>query len=135
MNKINPLHIGALLLVLLVFFIFKLSGVKSELTQTKELYSQTRTIAEDLNGLKKVYTDKQNIKKSINRVLRQSSLRSAKIEKKLTRTGMILSSVSMDKNALNSFMSKILNGSYMIYGMKIKKLDEHRVSMKLEIRW
>ena len=135
MNKINPLHIGVLLIVFLAFFVFKLSGIKSELIQTKELYAQTRTAAQDLNGLKKVYADKQKIKKSINRVLRQSSLRSAKIEKKLTQTGIILSSTSMDKNALNSFMSKILNGSYLIYGMKIKKLDAHRVSMKLEIRW
>lgn len=135
MNKINPLHIGLLLIVLLVFMIFQLSKVKTELGQEKDTYNQTRTLALDLYGLKKVYTNKQQIQKSINRILRLSALRSAKIEKKLTRSGVILSSLSMDKYAVNAFMSKILNGSYMIYSMKIKKLDANKVALKVEIRW
>jgi len=134
-NKINPLHIGLLLIVLLVFMIFQLSKVKTELGQEKDTYNQTRTLALDLYGLKKVYTNKQQIQKSINRILRLSALRSAKIEKKLTRSGVILSSLSMDKYAVNAFMSKILNGSYMIYSMKIKKLDANKVALKVEIRW
>lgn len=135
MNKINPLHIGVLLLVLLVFFMFKLSGVQQKLKDTKHHYIQTQTVAEELSGLKKEYANKQNIQKSINRILQNSALRTANITKKSTRKGLILSADSMDRVALNFFMSKILNGTFMIKGMQIKKLDEHHVSMNLEIQW
>ena len=135
MNKINPLHIAALLLVLLAFFMLKLSGVKTELAETKKLYTQTRTVAQDLAGLKKAYANKQNTQRSINRILKQPSLRSVNIEKKSTRKGLVLSAAKMDRIALNSFFSKILNGTFMIKGVQIKKIDENYASMRLEIQW
>ena len=48
---------------------------------------------------------------------------------------MIISSQSMDKVALNSLMSKILNGSYNVRSMKIKRLSDTNVNFSMEIQW
>ena len=135
MNRINPLHIGALLIVILAFFIFKLGKAKEELHDANILYKETLTLSTELVGLREVYGDKNSIKKSINRILHQSSLRSANIVKKVTSTGLKISSESMDRRALNSLMGKMLNGSYNIASLKIKRLSDKTASLKMEIRW
>jgi len=135
MNRINPLHIGALLIVVFAFFIFKLGKAKEELHHVNILYKETLTLSTHLVGLRDVYRDKNAIKKSINRILYQPSLRSAKVVKKITSTGLKISSESMDKRALNSLMGRILNGSYNITLLKIKRLSDKSASLKMEIKW
>jgi len=135
MNRINPLHVGGLLIMILIFLIFKLSGVKNELLEVKNDYKETLIIANELNELSKIYSDKQELKKSLNRVLRQSSLRSAYISKKFGKSSVVISSESMTQTAINSFMTKILNGSYNIVSFKIKRLSAKNVSLKMEIKW
>ncbi len=135
MNRINPLHIGALLVAILLFSIFKLSSVKSELAEVKLDYKETEILATKLSGLKSVYADKKAVKKSLTRVLKLSSLRSANIEKKSKKNSVVLSCASMDKNALNALMGKLLNGAYQINSFKIKKLSESKVSLIMEIKW
>jgi len=135
MNRINPLHIGALLVVVLLFSIFKLSGAKSDLSEVKAEFRETQELATKLSGLKSTYADKKSVKKSLERVLKISSLRSANIVKKSTKGAIVLSSSSMDKNALNSLMGKLLNGAYQINSFKIKKLSDSKVSFEMEIKW
>ena len=135
MNRINPLHIGALLFVVLLFSIFKLSGAKSDLSEIKIDYKETQILATKLSGLKATYGNKKSVKKSLSRVLNLSSLRSANIAQKSHKSSVILSSASMDKNALNSLMGKLLNGAYQINSFKIKKLSDSKVSFEMEIKW
>jgi len=135
MNRINPLHIGALLLVVLLFSIFKLSSAKSDLVEVKAQFKETQELVTKLSGLKSVYADKKSVKKSLSRVLNLSSLRSANIVQKSRKNGVTLSAASMDKNALNSLMGKLLNGAYQINSFKIKKLSDSKVSFEMEIKW
>ncbi len=135
MNRINPLHVGALLVVILIFVVLKLNGAKEELQDTKSSYEETLTIATELNGLSEIYSDKKDVKKSLTRILKQSSLKSANIDKKFGKSSVVISSESMDKTALNSLMGKILNGSYDVTALKIKRLSDIHVSLKMEIKW
>jgi len=135
MNRINPLHIGALIIVILAFFIFKLGEAKKEYHDVNVQYKETLKLSTELVGLREVYGDKNSIKKSLNRILHQSSLRSANIIKKVTSTGLKISSESMDRRALNSLMGKMLNGSYNIASLKIKRLSDKTASLKMEIKW
>lgn len=135
MKTINPLHIIGLLFVVLVFFIVKLNEANSELFEAKKAYEETRSLSISLKKLKNVYLDKKSVKKSITTLLRQGSLKSAKITQTITPSSIKLSSQSMDKIALNSLMSKILNGSYNVYVFKIKRLSETRASFSMEIKW
>lgn len=135
MSQINPLHIAALLVALLAFLFFTLSGVKSDLVEEKALYLQSEKLAVQLSGLKDVYADKRNIQKSIERLLSQRSLKSAALESKKYKNSIKVSSKSMDAKALNSLMGKILNGSYNVSELKIKRLSETKASLEMEIKW
>jgi len=135
MNRINPIHIAILLVVILAFIIMKLHDAKEELAQNKESYQKTLVLADKIKGLQSSYFNKIKIQKSLERLLRQSSLRSANITKKVTNSGILLTSESMDIKALNLLMGKILNGAYNISNLKIKRLNNEKASLKLEIKW
>ena len=135
MNQINPLHIGGLLLTLLVFLMLQLSDVKAELAEAKSEFAKSEKVAVDLSSLKAVYANKKRTKRALERILSQRSLRSAGLEIKRTKEFVKISSPSIDTRALNFLMGKILNGSYKISELKIKKLSETKASLLLEIKW
>jgi len=135
MNHLNPLHIGLLLIVILLFLSSKLIESKTEFLEAKNSYNETQKVAITLSALKKVYADKQRLKKSLYRILQLSSLRSADILKTTKKSEIILSSKSMEKKALNSLMGKILNANFNIKILKIKKLSDKKASLYMEIKW
>ncbi len=135
MNRINPIHIGILLVVILVFLAVRLGTLKTELAEAKSEYKKTEQMASKLVGLKKAYGEKNGVKKSIKKVLSLPQLRSAKIEQKVKKSSIVISSVKMDKNALNSLMGKLLNGAYNISSFKVKKLSQNSASFEMEIKW
>lgn len=135
MNQINPLHVGALLVAFIAFLLFTLSSMKTEMTEEKTLYETSEKLAVDLSSLKDVYADKKKTKRAIDRVLSQSSLKTAALDVKHEKSSVRISSKSIDTKALNALMGKILNGSYNITELKIKKLSETKASLKMEIKW
>ncbi len=135
MNRINPVHVAILLLVILAFLLMKLSVVKSDLEQAESEYKKTQEVASKIVGLKKAYGEKSHVKKSLDKILSLSQLKSAKLEKKIKKNSIVISSGSMNKKALNTLMGKILNGAFNISTFKIKKLTQNSVSLEMEIKW
>ena len=135
MNRVNPLHIGVLLCVVFIFVVFNLSKAKSELDEVKNSYRDTMKVATKLQALNEIYSDKQSVEKSLNRLLKQSSIKSAKIQKKIGTSSIVLVSKSINKTALTSLMAKVLNGSYNIVSLKIKRLSNKNASLEIEIKW
>ena len=135
MNRINPMYIGALLVVVLIVLVIKLSSLQGELLEAKGEYKKTEKIASKLVGLKKAYGEKSSVKKSINKILALSQLKSANIEQKVKKSSIVISSLKMDKNALNTLMGKLLNGAYNITSFKVRKLSPNSVSFDMEIKW
>lgn len=135
MKNVNPLHILALLFVVLIFLYVKLSSAKTELSDAKESYQETLALSSELRSLKETYGDKKSVQKAIAIILKQHSLKSAKIKKTTGSSSITLHSQSMDKVALNSIMSKILNGSYNVRSYTIKRLRDTKVSFTMEIQW
>lgn len=135
MNQVNPLHIGALLLTVLLFLFFKLNTFKEELLDAKLQYQESKKVAVKLNALEDVYGDQKKIRSSIERILRQPSLKSANVVKKITKDSIKISAKSMNADALNSLMGKVLNGSYNISLLEIKKLGDDTASLEMEIKW
>lgn len=135
MKTVNPLHILVLLIVLLVFILFKLNEAKDELLQSKETYLETLTIVTGLNTLSKYYLDKEHVKRSLGMILKQGSLKSAKIQQSIKGSTVTLSSQSMDRKALNFLLSKVLNSPYTIHTLQIKKLSDVKASFIMEIKW
>lgn len=135
MNQINPLHIGALLLVFIMFLFFKLSGIKEELVEAKQEYKVSQKLALNVSSLKSVYENKRRTKTAIERVLHQRLLQSANFKIQREKDAIKISSQSIDASALNFFMGKILNGTYDIRVLKIKKLSQTTASLEMEILW
>jgi len=135
MNRVNPLHIGIALLLILLILVFKLNSAKSELSQAKESYKQTNKLATELTALKSVYGDKGKSKISILKILKIPALKVAEIKQNIKKSSINISSESMDIKALNILLGKLLNGAYNITMLDVKKLSETKVSLKLEIKW
>jgi len=135
MNRINPLYAGIALVVLLIFVLFNLSNVTNEYHEAKESYKETLQLANELNGLNKIYANSSQTKKSLKKILNHSSLREANIKQKTTKSSIKLNSESMNLSALNFLMGKLLNSTYQIHSLKIKQLSEIRVSLEMEIKW
>jgi len=135
MNQLNPLHVGALLLVLLIFSFVKLHEVKGELQTVQHHYKESEKLAVKLKSLKNVYANKKKTKRSLERILKQPSLRKADLQVEKTKTHIIIKSASLHTRELNSLMGKVLNGNYNIVELKIKKLNETDASLYMEIQW
>ena len=135
MNRINPIYLVVLLVLILIFLMSKLNFTRDELLSEKSSYQDTLKVVTQLKGLNKIYSNKKSVKNSLNRVLANVSLKAANIKKKVGVSGVTLSSESIDKIALNFLMGKVLNGTYSIYSFKIKRLSDKKASFIMEIKW
>ena len=135
MNRVNPLYLGLFLLVVLVLSVFKLNSAKHELKEVRLSYKETSKIANELTSLKSVYNDKNNLEKSLKRVLKQKLLKGIEIDTIFKKNNVKISSQSIDKKALDFLMGKILNSTYNVVSLDIKKLSEEKASLKMEIKW
>jgi hypothetical protein len=135
MNRINPIHIAILLVVILLFTLVKLSGAKEELRSVKTSYKETLHLATKIDGLKRNYFDKVKVQKELGKILRKPTLRQANIVKKVTNSGVLLTSENMNLKALNTLLGKVLNATFYISELKIKRLSEKSASLKMEIKW
>ena len=108
----------------MLFLSFKVKEAKVELDKANDSYKESVKMGSKLSELKKVYTKKLNL----------SSFKSASLTQKRNKTTTTITSKSIDIKVLNSLMSRILNGSYEITAMRIKRLNESKVSLYLEIK-
>jgi len=135
LNRLNPLHLIILLLVIIVFLFFQLSSVKNELQEEKVAYHKSELIAKELLSYKKLYGDKKRIERSLKKILSQRSLKKANLQIEKKRDGMKISAKAIDLYALNSLMTKLFNGAYLIKSIEIKAIDDKTAKLKLEITW
>ena len=134
MNRVNPLYLGLLLLVILALSVFKLNSAKQELNEVKLSYKETSKIANELTSLKSVYNNK-NLEKSLQRLFKHNVLKGIEIDARFKKNNVKISTQSIDKKALNFLMGKILNSTYNVVSLDIKKLSEEKASLKMEIKW
>jgi len=135
MNRLNPLHIIVLLVVVILFLYMQLSEIKADLKEELLAYKKSEKIAKELSAYKKFYGDQKRVQRSLQRIFSQHSLRNLKIETDYSNDGVKIQIKSIDLYALNSFMSKIFNGPYAIKKLNIKRVDETHASLELELKW
>lgn len=134
MNRINPLFIVAFIIVVLIMGIFKLDDTKNELKELKESYKEAEALSIELSALKSQYKNKSKIKVSLRNILKNPTL-SSSIKYKFKKSSLLINSKSIDLSTLNFLMSKILNSTYQINTLNIKRLDDKKASFKMEIKW
>jgi hypothetical protein len=134
MNQINPLHIGALLVTVILFLFVHVNSLKDELKEASEQYKKSEKLAVELSALKAVYGDKKRAKRAIERLLSQDSLKEANLKIQRAKSSIKISSPSLDVKLLNSLMGRFLNGSYQIEALKIKRVSQREASLYMEIK-
>jgi len=135
MNRINPLYLGLSLIVLITFISYRLNSLSNEYILAKNEYKERLALANELSSLKNVYADKKMVRKSLEKILNNSTLKKYKFNKTFTKSSLKIEAKSLDIKGLNFLMGKLLNGTYQIKALKIKKLSDLRVSLELEIKW
>ena len=135
MNRVNPLHMGMFFVVLITFLFFQLSSVKTELEEAKSSFETSEKLAVDLSSLKSAYADKKKIKKSLEKILANRTLRAVNLKIKRNKKSIRISAKSIDARVLNTLMGKVLNGSFNIVILKVKTLSETKASLEMEIKW
>jgi len=134
MNQINPLHIGALLVTFILFLFLQVSSLKGELQEADSEYKESEKLAVTLNSLKAVYSVSDKREKSLNRLLSTPSIKEANLKIKRDAKSVQISSQSLETKVLNTFMGKVLNDSYKVTSLKIKRLSDTRASLIMEIQ-
>ena len=134
MNNLNPLHIGALLLIIITFLFVKLDSTKTELKEVQESFKESERLAVDVSSLKSVYADKKKIKKSLDKIFNKIR-RTTELKIKENKNSVFVSAKSIETSTLNALMGKILNGTYNVTELKIRKQSETKASVEMEIKW
>ncbi len=135
MNNLNPLHIGTLLVVIIAFLFVKIDSAKVELREAQESFKESEKLAVDVSSLKSVFANKKKIEKSLERILANRVLQGANLNVKKTKKSLKIHSDAIEAGALNLLMGKILNGTYNITELKIKRLSETKAMLDMEIQW
>jgi len=135
MNQINPLHIGGLLLVLMMFLFFKLGVVNDEIVEADLAFKESEKLAVNLSALKRIYKDTKKSKKKLYKILQNRSLKSENLTVKELKKSIKISAQSISSSSLNYLMGKILNDSFNITMLKVKKLSREKASFEMEIKW
>jgi hypothetical protein len=134
-KNFNPLHLLALAIVLLAFTYFKLFELKKEINEEKSAFKESKELALKLNEYKKMYADKTHQTQALKRILAQPSLKKEHIEVIKSSKSWKLRAKSISLAPLNSLMNKVLNGTYIIEKLEIKKISNEKAQLYLEIVW
>jgi len=132
--KINPLYIGLLLVMALVFVIYQLDKSKSQLRTSKVALQKVEAMAEEIDALKRTWDVPKSTSKAIERLINAPQLKSANIQRIKKRGKIVLSSKKANLKATNYFFVKLFNGAYILEKFEIKRLDEESVSFNVEIK-
>jgi hypothetical protein len=134
-NRINPLHIIALLSVIILFVFFQLSKIKEDIHEEQAAYNKSKKVALELYAYKKLYKRETDASKSLMQILAQPSLKEAQLKIYKTTKSIRVESKAITLSQLNFLLSKVLNGAYVIKKLEVKDKSASDFSLKLEIQW
>ncbi len=132
--KINPLYVGLLLLMALLFVMFRLNESKETLHESKIVLEKVEAMADEIDALKRAWDAPKATVTAINRLLKAPQLKSANIQKVKKRGLLILSSKKANLKATNYFFVKLFNGAYILQKFEVIRLDDETVSFSVEIK-
>ena len=132
MNKMNPLHIVALLAVVALFLFVQIRTAKDELSTELTTLKNSKKIALATTAYRDMYANPNKTKRELERIVRQDSKHLTLRQSAQMTT---IDSKALSLSELNSFMSKIFNGTYKIQKLQIDKIDKKSARLELEIAW
>ena len=118
-KHINPLFLLFSSIAILVISIYSFSNSKKQLVIQKQEFKEQQILALKYHNLNNLYSNKQNITKTINDILRVSRITNANIIYK--HKLIIIQMVSLQINKVDKFINKLLNKHINIKKLELSK--------------
>lgn len=133
MRRIHPFYIAPFLIAFIVMLGVKIDQAKASLHEAKSEFQKASELSYEIAKLRDIYDNKERTLSSLGTILKHPSLKDASLEQKVVAKKVYISSKGMQKNDLDFFISKLLNGSYAIVALEIKAINQKEASLKVEI--
>ncbi len=133
MNQINPLYLMALLMTILIFAGYQLEQAKEKQQQLHEKLSVIHQMGERTAVLKAHWENRSETQKRLQQLLNTTELYQSGIEVDFKAAAVSLSAKSANTSAVEYLINKVLNGTYTVTKLELKRLDGAHASLKLEL--
>lgn len=132
MNRLNPLYILLLTLILALFAAYSASKKQQELESLQSEYSIKKDIALHLHALKKAYSPKR--KRELLQLLHSSRFKKSGIKTEDKRERLLITGKNIDIKAANILLSRLFNNTYNLDKLSVTKA-KNGVDLKVEVVW
>ena len=132
MNRLNPLYILLLTLILALFAAYSASKKQQELESLQSEYSIKKDIALHLHALKKAYSPKR--KRELLQLLHSSRFKKSGIKTEDKRERLLITGKNVDVKAANILLSRLFNNTYNLDKLSVTKA-KNGVDLKVEVVW
>ena len=133
MNKINPLHLIALLAVIVIILYGKKSGIVSSISNLTSQSEQTQSVGAYRQAMEREFDDKQGITKKVKNILSKQKYLTSPNKFTTTPSQMKIKIVDNDAKKINKAISSILNESLYISSFSMED-DNFTKTIEIEIR-
>ena len=131
--KFNPLYILGLLLVVLIFAVYKTQNKEEQIRQANLQLQTLTSKAKELEALKQSWEDRGEALKKIRAALSHPVLRDVTINEQQKKSAYVLEFPNLNKQELNHVSSKLLNETLVIKRFELERLDDANATLAMEI--
>jgi len=134
MNKINPLHIVAFLIVVILILIFKVNFIQKNINTLSYSIEKTKQSGIYLSEIKKEFGNKQKQVKFLKKFLKSNGLDKSPHKLRISSSEINIDIVNVESKLANKVVSKILNTSLLVSSFEIKDVDFNK-TIKIKIKF
>ena len=132
MNRVNPLFILLLSVIIAVFSAYSASKKEREFEDLQQEYHAKEDLALKLKALKDAYAPKRI--REILRLLHNSRVRQSGIRYEQKAKTLLINGKNVDVKVANMIVSKVLNGTYNLEKFSLGRAKDG-VNLEMEIVW
>jgi len=107
---------------------------KTALHEAQDNFHKTKEMVHHVVQLRQNWDNQKHTKNTLSRILKSSSLAHTEVTRRDKRGIIQLHSSSMDLKSASYLSSRLLNETFVIESMKIRRLNKEHVSFDAEIR-
>lgn len=131
MNRINPLYILTLFIVITISSFLWLIDINEKLKNSEEKVVKIELVGQKFGILKNVWHDNNEIKKQINFLISDNIFKKANISTNYSNGSATIKMLTDDKNLISLFVQKLLNKNFRINNLFI---SQSSVSVEVKLK-
>jgi hypothetical protein len=135
MNRVNPLYIFLLLLVLLIVLVYQHLSLQHKITQTEQEIYFLQNVAKQITTLKNYWGDKKIQRRRVFEIARTPFIRKFLQKEQNSREKYKIYLVGIDAINADRIADKIFNSFVKVNSFQIVKQTDNKVEMEVEFRF